>query len=206
MIEISKEVLVLVVFDGPNCAGKSTIIENIYQNLSFKYDVFKTCEPTKDKFGDYIKYNQENYNPLSYLFLVTANRSEHYFNEIVSNNKKIILCDRYISTSLAIQSYFDIPIEFIWEINKFFQKPDVTFFISASNIELSNRLNLRREKTYIEKKLSREQEIDSFYKAYEFMKNKGCNVYWIINNECNYQVNIKFIIDIIEKMVNADVS
>lgn len=191
--------MMLVVFDGPNCSGKTTLVNNLYNILKKKHDILITCEPTQDEFGLLLKQNIDKFNPLTYLFLITANRSEHCFNEIIKNNDKLIFCNRYIPSSLALQHHHGIPMDFIWEINKYFPKPDITFFIFSSKSELSDRLNSRENKAFYEQILSREEEIGLYKKAYMYIKDKSHNVYWIENNTDSFQKNIDYIVEIIER-------
>lgn len=188
----------LIVFDGPNCSGKTTLIEKIKKRLAGNYNVFLTKEPTQDEFGKYLKENHSNFDSTTYLFLITANRAYHN-NIILKNSDKVILCDRYIPSSLALQKTLNISFEFIWTINQKFVMPDFTFFISASELELEKRLNLRNEKSYIEKNLSRKNEIELYRSAYFFMKDKLENVYWLENDDNT--LNIDFIVKKIEEKV-----
>ncbi len=188
----------LIVFDGPNCSGKTTLIEKINKRLIGKYKIFLTKEPTQDVFGKYLKENHSMFDSTTYLFLITANRAYHN-NIILKNSDKLILCDRYIPSSLALQQTLDISLDFIWMINQKFVMPDLTFFISASEIELEKRLNLRNEKSYVEKNLSRKNEIELYRSAYCYMKDKLENVYWLEND--NNNLNIDFIVRKIEEWV-----
>lgn len=194
----------LIVFDGPNCSGKTTLLKNIAAYLQKKYSVYLTREPTNDSFGEKLREIEDKYESLTYLFLIAANRSEHNFKEIIPNQNKIILCDRYIASSLALQHYKGLSLDLIWDINKYFTQPDISFFISASDSELDKRLNLRVQKTYFEKVLSRNQEISLYKNAYEYMKKKLCDVYWFENDEANYEVNYNKIIQIIEAKIDEN--
>ncbi len=109
----------------------------------------------------------------------------------------MIFCDLYIPSSLALQQTLDISLDFIWMINQKFVMPDLTFFISASEIELEKRLNLRKEKSYVEKNLSRKNEIELYRSAYCYMKVKLENVYWLENDDNN--LNIDFVVRKIEE-------
>ena len=190
---------VLVVFDGPNCSGKSTLIEKVCDTLSKDYCVYITGEPTKDEFGKYLKENHYKISPIPYLFLITANRAYHN-DEIMKNNHKLILCDRYIPSSLALQQTSNVSLEFIWEINQKFIMPDITFFISASKNELEERLATRCKKSFVEEKYTRKEEIDLYKSAFDFMKKKLDNVFWLENNNSSNLKNIDFIIKTIKKM------
>ena len=192
----------LIAIEGPNCSGKTTIINKIADHLKMKYSIYITKEPTNDWFGDILRVSEDRFNPMTYMFLITANRSEHNYNEIIPNMDKIILCDRYIASSLALQSSQGIPIDFIWDVNKKFIMPDITIFLSAPPQELKLRLEKRNNKSYFENYLSREQEIQLYKKAYEYMKEKNMKVWWLENGKENITVNYRKIIKLIEEEKN----
>lgn len=187
----------LVSFDGPNGAGKTTIIQKVNEELSKTYKIFITREPTNDAFGDYVKENKFSLYGLSYLFLIAANRAEHSEKELIPHMKDIILCDRYIISSLALQHAEGVSLDCIWNINKCFPQPDICFVISASAESLDSRIIKREKKSHFEKILSRQEEINLYKEAFAFASSKRNNVYWIENNEGSLSDNIRTIIDII---------
>lgn len=199
-----RRIKMLITFDGPNGAGKTTLIEKIAQELTTKYSIHITREPTTDDFGKYVKKNEGDLHGLSYLFLITANRSEHINKDISLHLNDIILCDRYIGSSLALQNSEGVPLEIIWDVNKYFPKPEISFFISAPHEELEQRINARSHKTHFEQYLSREEEIFLYKNAYNFMKKQNCNVYWINNSKDNYGFNTSLICELIIQKIKED--
>lgn len=189
----------LIVFDGPNCSGKTTLIKKVYELLCEEFSTYLTSEPTRDEFGEFVRNNQANLDPLSYLYLIIANRAHHVYTEIMPNRNKIILCDRYIPSSLALQQSKKISLDYIWELNKTFIKPDITFFLSASIENLNKRLQIREKKSYVEKNYTRKKEVKLFKSAFNYMKHKTDNVYWLENDD-NTQ-NLVFIIETIRKRI-----
>lgn len=187
----------LVSFDGPNGAGKTTIIQKVNEEISQMYRTIITREPTNDGFGDCVKENKFELHGLPYLFLIASNRAEHSEKKLVPHMKDIILCDRYIISSLALQHAEGVSLECVWDINKYFPQPDICFIISASAESLDNRINKREKKSHFEKNLSRQEEIDFYKKAFNFVSSKRHNVYWIENNEGCLDDNVKMIVDII---------
>ena len=58
-------------------------------------------------------------------------------------------------------------------------------------------INKREKKSHFEKNLSRQEEVDFYKKAFNFVSSKRQNVYWIENNEGSLDDNVKMIVDII---------
>ena len=166
----------LITFDGPNGAGKTTLIHAVFDRISKEYPTRITCEPTKDLFGEYVRKNEGGLRGLSYLFLIASNRSWHVEKEITPYSNEIILCDRYIASSLALQHAEGVSLADIWSVNQFFPRPDIAFIITAPAQDLKERLALRDNKTYFEESLSRQQEVDLFNEAYHFLKKHRIDV------------------------------
>lgn len=121
-----------ITFEGPDGCGKTTIINLIYQDLQKKFgqeNVVLTREPggKNNIIAEDIRnilLNKINYkiSDRTEALLFAASRAQHVKDFIIPNleSGKIILCDRYIDSSLVYQGYArNIGMENIWEINKF---------------------------------------------------------------------------------------
>lgn len=78
--------------------------------------------------------------------------------------KEIILCDRYIISSLALQHAEGVSLECVWDINKYFPQPDICFIISASVESLDNRINKREKKSHFKKTCHAKKKLINFAK------------------------------------------
>ncbi len=100
-----------ITFEGVEGSGKSTIAKMIYEYLlNRKYDVVLTREPGGVKIAEDIrniilnKDNKELDNRAEAL-LFAASRRQHLVEKVIPALKegKIVLCDRFLDSSLAYQ-------------------------------------------------------------------------------------------------------
>lgn len=117
-----------IVFEGGEGSGKSTIIEKVYEWLKEKrIDCIKTREPGGIKISEQIReiiLNTENTNMdgRTEALLYAAARRQHLLEKVVPalEEGKVVLCDRFLDSSLAYQGYArGLGIEEVYEINKF---------------------------------------------------------------------------------------
>ncbi len=100
-----------ITFEGGDGAGKSTLIEKIYQNLiQSGFDVFQTRAPGGTKIGQEIRnlvlHKQDALlSKRCELLLFLADRAQHVEEKILPalREGKIVLCDRFNDSSIAYQ-------------------------------------------------------------------------------------------------------
>jgi dTMP kinase len=113
-------------FEGGEGSGKSTQAKILYDTLlENNFDVILTREPGGSPLAELIrdilvKSNSVNIEPISEMFLFAAARFDHLdkiINPALKKNK-IVICDRYIDSTIAYQGYAgDINLETIEKIN-----------------------------------------------------------------------------------------
>lgn len=133
-----------ITFEGPDGSGKSTVIKEIYQRLiNEKYDILLTREPGGTPIAEKIRnviLDNENtaLDARAEALLYAASRRQHLVEKIWPALKegKIVLCDRYLDSSLAYQGGGrDLGVENILNINLFATEntyPDLTLFFNVS--------------------------------------------------------------------------
>ena len=152
----------LIVFEGVEGCGKS------YQSLKLKKNLQKkgitpqlTREPGGTKSAelirslilkDYFKQEKkEKFDKYTDTLLYLAARNEHVINKIepALKKRKIVICDRFIDSTLAYQVYGKkVNKSFIDHIHKFILKgikPNITFVLKVSS--KSSKLRLKKRKT-----------------------------------------------------------
>lgn len=100
-----------VTFEGGEGAGKTTLINRVYDYLTSKgYAVIKTREPGGTVLGHHIRdlllYKEEDQpTKKAELFLFLADRAQHVEKMILPalEQGKIVLCDRFNDSTLAYQ-------------------------------------------------------------------------------------------------------
>lgn len=140
-----------ITFEGPDGSGKSTIIQKVYDYLiENNYEVIKTREPGGSSIAEKIRgliLDTEN-TKMDYraeALLYAASRAQHVYETILPalNDKKIVLCDRFLISSLAYQGVGrDLGIENVRNINEFAIDgvyPDFVLFFDVDPITTLKR-------------------------------------------------------------------
>lgn len=156
-----------ITFEGGEGSGKSTIIKLIYEQLiKDNFKVVLTREPGGTKISEDIRnviLDKANtkMDSVTEALLYAASRRQHLKELIWPSLKegKIVICDRYLDSSLAYQGYArGIGKDLILNINKFATDdtyPDITFLfdikpelglarINKNNQREVNRLDLEK--------------------------------------------------------------
>ncbi len=139
-----------VVFEGLDGAGTTTQIEALFYKLTGNsIPVFSTCEPTDSPIGRAIRDvlgKKTAVTPDTLALLFAADRNEHLWGKdgIIDHLERgdIVLCDRYIFSSLAYQT-LESSREFVWELNSRFPLPEYLFFIDVPPEECQSRMKVR---------------------------------------------------------------
>lgn len=129
---------VFITFEGPEGSGKTTVLNQINKLLSENYNVISTREPGGVSTGEEIRnilLDGENIDIRTEALLFAASRREHLVEKVIPalKNNKVVLCDRYIDSSLAYQGHArGIGIEEVKKINEFAINglyPDLTIYL-----------------------------------------------------------------------------
>ncbi|MCE4957926.1 dTMP kinase [Macrococcoides caseolyticum] len=128
-----------ITVEGPEGSGKSTIVKAIESSLSKDFKVMTTREPGGIKISEDIRSillddaNTMDYRTEALLF--AASRRQHLVEKVLPalNQGTIVVCDRFIDSSLAYQGYArGIEVKEIREINEFAiegKYPDLTLYL-----------------------------------------------------------------------------
>lgn len=117
-----------VTFEGADGSGKTTASQQVFQRLKqLGYDVIYTREPGGSEIAEKIRQLILDPTHLALdakaeALLYAASRRQHLVEVIIPAlaQKQIVICDRFIDSSLAYQGYGrEIPLAGILEINDF---------------------------------------------------------------------------------------
>ncbi len=151
-----------IVFEGPDGSGKSTQIELLRQELqTVGHRVTVTREPGGCPVAEAVRgilLDIENAGMAAEAeaLLYAAARAEHVERVIVPALERgdIVLCDRYLMSSLAYQGYGrGLGVEWIWQINRAAREramPDLTFLFQLSAGEALGRKEAQKALDRIE--------------------------------------------------------
>ena len=198
----------VIVFEGIEGSGKSHHILSVSNYLrKNKIDYIKVREPggnlNSEKIRKLILDNKSDFNKITDLLLYLAARSENIQTLKQYHNKKIILIDRFVDSTIAYQHYgFGVDLKLIQYINKYLLnnfQVDYTFLNTVSKNNMIKRLKLR-------KSLNRYDKFDNkFYtnvqKGFIKLANKNKKKYQIINSNLEVKFNESLIIQTIKKLI-----
>ncbi len=128
-----------ITFEGPEGSGKTTIIEHIRRLLAETHEVVKTREPggipISEKIREVLLTKEHDMDGRTEALLFAASRRQHLVERVIPalEARKIVLCDRFIDSSLAYQGIArGIGFDDIMAINKFAidtHMPDLTIYL-----------------------------------------------------------------------------
>lgn len=176
----------LVVFDGPNGVGKTTLIKCVAELLeNNNIDFYVTKEPTKSILGEFAYAFSENNSGISLACIVAADRYKHLEDEIIPMLKqnKIVIVDRYVLSSFMFQGIDGVAFDTILDINKEIIKPDLQIAISAQVQQIQSRLQLREKLTRFEKTYDRKLELEYLGLGLKLLGKLDIQILNITNND-----------------------
>ncbi len=144
-----------ITFEGGEGSGKTTLIRLIREKLGRTFDIKTTREPGGSKVAEAIRDvllnpKYEGVTPHAEALLFAAARAQHIDEVILPalRENRIVLCDRYIDSSLAYQGYArGLGFDFILKINRYATEnmPDRTFYIDVASEVGIGRISQRKE-------------------------------------------------------------
>ena len=157
-----------ITFEGIEGSGKSYQSKKLYKKIKkSKIPVILTREPGGTKGAELIrniilkdyfsKNSKEKFNKYTDTLLYLAARNEHIKNKIIPAiaKKKIIICDRFVDSTMAYQVYGKgVNKKFVEFIHKHILdgiKPDLTFILKVNISKALERLGKRKKKNRYDK-------------------------------------------------------
>ena len=186
-----------IVFEGIEGSGKSYQSKRLYKNIkNKKLPVILTREPGgtvgAERIRDIIlkdyfhKNSKEKFDKYTDTLLYLAARNEHIQNKIkeAAFKKKIVICDRFIDSTLAYQVYGKgVQKSLIDSVHKFILnnvKPDITFVLKVSLSKAFKRLKKRKKKNRYDK--FSKAFYNNAQKAFIKIAKKNKSRYYIFDN------------------------
>ena len=205
-----------IVFEGVEGCGKSYQSKKLLKFLKKKkIPSILTREPGGTKsaekirnliLNDYFnKSSKDKFDKYTDTLLYLAARNEHIKNKIFPSlkKKKVVICDRFIDSTLAYQVYGKkINLNFVNNIHKWILnglKPNLTFILKVSSKSSKERLIKRKTKNRYDNfsQLFYSNVQKSFIKIAKGKKN-----YYILNSSKNDNSTEKKIFNITSKYLN----
>lgn len=163
-----------ITLEGGEGAGKTSAIQYISSQLmALGYDVLTTREPGGIQIAEQIREvildrNNTEMEGRTEALLYAAARRQHLIEKVLPALEagQIVLCDRFIDSSLAYQGYArQIGVDDVYAINEFAidgKMPDLTLFF-----DVPPEIGLKRIQTRHEQNRLDLEAQDFHYKVYE---------------------------------------
>lgn len=165
---------IFITFEGPEGAGKSTLIRKLRESLQEKgKKILQTREPGGTEIGEMIRSilldTKNKISPFAELALYLASRAQH-ISEIIRpalNKDMIVLCDRFNDSTYAYQAIArGLGLEKVESICSFIcegLEPDLTFYLDLDPETGFQRVQSRKKDRMESEGLSFHQKVrDAF--------------------------------------------
>lgn len=179
--------IVIEGIDGSGTTTQANLLSQYCQEKQINY--WHTQEPTDNHIGKLIRrmLREETIPSKSLANLFVADRADHLYgfhkNTVSEHLKReeIVICERYIFSSLAYQS-LDLPIEYIQELNKDFPLPEYLIFIDVASEMGDKRLNDRDYRDIFEKEDTLSKVRANYLRIIPQYKELGVKIIFIEDN------------------------
>ena len=204
-----------ITFEGPDGAGKSTIIKLVHEKLlQDGFNIVLTREPggtpIAEKIRDIILDNSNQaLDARTEALLYAASRRQHLVEKIWPALKegKIVLCDRFLDSSLAYQGGGrNLGVENVLNINLFATEntyPDLTLFFDVSpEVGLAR---VSKDKKRVADRLDNENENfhDKVYKTFKEIIEQNKNRIVVIDASKSIDEVVEITYKIIKERLNG---
>lgn len=199
-----------ITFEGGEGAGKTTILNQVYEELTGRgFEVIKTREPggirISEKIRDIIHdpFHLEMEERTEAL-LYAAARRQHLVEKVFPalEKGKIVLCDRFVDSSLVYQGYArGIGVDEVFAINQFVIQdcmPDITLFFDIDPKKGLERIsaNAEREKNRLD--LETIEFHEKVYEGYQLIKSRFPDRFQTVNADRSREAVYE---DVLERII-----
>ena len=160
---------IFLVIEGLDGSGKTTQAALLADKFKQNHSVLLTAEPSHGKIGSFIResclYENTRLPTEAEALMFAADRIEHMYSEVkpALEEGKLVICDRYIYSSLAYQGNSGLSLDWIKTINARALQPDICIFIDVPPEKVIERL--QRKKSVMET-LETQQKVREVYMKY----------------------------------------
>lgn len=202
-----------ITFEGTEGSGKTTVIEKVEQYYLEKgYKVIRTREPGGSKIAEDIRnvildVNNTAMDSITEAMLYAASRRQHLVEKVTPYLEKgyIVLCDRFIDSSLAYQGYArGLGIDKVYQLNLIATNgilPDVTIYIDVKpEVGLSRIKSNNREENRLDKESIKFHE--NVYEGYHQVSLMFKERFKVINGEQEREAVYNDTINVLNNIIN----
>ncbi|ANN17243.1 dTMP kinase [Amycolatopsis orientalis] len=144
--ELQRKPGTLVTLDGPGGVGKTTVAALVAARLSDTgHCVHATSQPSRSTLGEIARHGTDTYQDMALACLCAADRHHQLATEILPalDAGAVVVCDRYLPSSLVLQGLDGIPSDTVWALNQGAYRPDLALVLTGDPVVIDQRLRAR---------------------------------------------------------------
>lgn len=201
-----------ITFEGTEGSGKTTVIEKVEKYYLDKgYKVIRSREPGGSKIAEDIRnvildVDNTAMDPITEALLYAASRRQHLVEKVIPYLEQgyIVLCDRFIDSSLAYQGYArGLGIDKVYQMNLMATNgllPDCTIYVDVRpEVGLSRiKVNNREQNRLDLEKLSFHQKV---YDGYSEVAKRFKERFRVINGEQSKDKVLEDTIKVLDEII-----
>lgn len=169
-----------VTIDGPGGVGKSSVTDAVTGQLCAEnIAVHRTRQPSDTALGNLARHGTEEYRGMALACLIAADRYQQQEKEIrpAVARGNVVVCDRYVASSLVLQVMDGVGRDAIWELNRHADMPDLAVILNAPADVIHERLTGRGAHSRYEREEGNTvRECALFQEASRFLMASGVRV------------------------------
>lgn len=129
-----------ITIDGPDGVGKTSVAKELVKSINYiGGSAIYTSEPTQDELGikirNILRYgNVSELQKLTEYFIEDRRNHVKFITEQINANQ-IVICDRYIYSTVVYQHLQGEKISDLITMNSEFLKPDYSFILNVDSVD-----------------------------------------------------------------------
>ena len=158
---------VFVCIEGLDASGKTTHARRLVESLWQKgFDAVYTTEPSTGEIGKFVRtyalQRKKRVSSVVEALLFAVDRVDHVETRIkpALQKDKIVVCDRYLYSSLAYQGAAGLDLNWIREINKNAITPDLAIYLDVPPEVVVKRIKWKKS---VMERLQIQQKVQEIY-------------------------------------------
>lgn len=205
-----------ITFEGGEGAGKTSTLQALAHSMKEEgYDVVTTREPGGIDIAEKIRHiildpSHTAMDGRTEALLYAAARRQHLIEKVVPalEEGKIVLCDRFVDSSLAYQGYArELGIEEVYEVNKFAIEdcmPDATLFFDISPEKGLERIEKNKGREQNRLDLEHIKFHHTVYEAYQMLIKKFPERISVVNADQPFEQVLEDVTNRMKQWIHAD--
>lgn len=206
-----------ITIEGPEGSGKTTVAKKVVEKLNEEgINAIYTREPggvgIAEKIRDIIlDVNNTNLDKRSEALLYAASRRQHLIEKVIPalNEGKVVICDRFVDSSLAYQGYArEIGIDEVYAINMFAidgKMPDLTILLDIDPQVGLDRVMQNRQEEINRLDLEGIAFHKKVHKGYEIIKEKYKERFTLVNGNNSKEQVFDDVYNVVKNKINGNI-